>query len=106
MHGQRGWTLEGVLPTAVLLLLLLEVLRTALQEPGQLLEDSGALHYQGLASANPTLERGLWGQGTAWILIGLLNMGLKSLDTAPELPAQRRSKTEKCWDFCLKIRLD
>lgn len=70
-----------MLPAAArLLLLLLEVLRAALQQPGQLLQQGGALGSQRLASADPTLERGLGREGAAWVLAVALEVGLDALD--------------------------
>ncbi len=62
---QRGRAPQRVLPAAACLFLLLEVLRAALMQPGQLLQEGGALGSQRLASADPTLERRLRWEGAA-----------------------------------------
>jgi len=80
MRCQRGWTPQGVLPAAAGHLLLLQVLRTALQQPGQLLQEGGALGSQRLASADPTLEGGLGWEGAAFVLTVALEVGLNGLD--------------------------
>lgn len=67
-----------MLPAAARLLLLLEVLWAALMQPGQLLQEGGALGSQRLASANPTLERCLGREAAAWVLT--LQVGLDALD--------------------------
>lgn len=68
-----------MLPAAACLLLLLEVLGAALQQPGQLLKEGGALGDQRLASVDPVLERGLGWECAAWVLNVALELGLDAL---------------------------
>lgn len=77
---QRGRAPQGVLPAAARLLLLLQVLGAALQQPGQLLQEGGALGGQRLASADPTLERGLRREAAAWVLTVALEVGFYALN--------------------------
>lgn len=78
---QRGWTPQGVLPAATRLLLLLKVLRAALMQPDQLLQEGGTLGGQCPASAHPTLERCLGREGAVWVLSVALQVGFDALNT-------------------------
>lgn len=69
-----------MLPAAAGLLLLLEVLRAALQQPGQLLQEGGTLGSQLLSFGDPTLERGLRREGAVCVLTVALEVGLDALD--------------------------
>lgn len=86
LSGQWGGAPQGELPTAPPLLLLLEVLGAALQQPGQLLQEGGALSGQRLAPAHPLSEGGLGGQGAAGGLTVALQVGLKALNTVCQPP--------------------
>ena len=94
MYSQRGRAPQGVLPAAARLLFLLKVLRAALQQPGQLLEERCALNSQHLASADPALERGLGRDATAWVLTVALEVGLDVLYTVSQPPGGGRMKKD------------
>lgn len=80
VSGERGRAPQGVLPAAARLLLLLQVLRAALVEPAELLQEGGDLSSQLLASAHPTLQGVLRGEGAAWTLILTLEVNLDTLN--------------------------
>lgn len=62
------------------LFFLLEVLRTALMQPSQLLQECGALGCQCLASTDPALERCLRWEAATVVLTVVLQVGLDILD--------------------------
>lgn len=78
MRGERRRAPQGALPVAACILLLLEVLQAALMQPGQLLQEGGALGSQPLASADPILKRCLGREAATGILP--LQMVLDALD--------------------------
>lgn len=95
-HRRRAH--ERVLPAAAGLLLLLEVLRAALMQPHQLLQEGGALGGQRLTSADPRLQRRLGREAAGWVLV--LRAGLHTLDGVRQPPGSRdQTKRETLFFF-------
>lgn len=80
MHCQWGRAHQGVLPAAGCLLLLLKVFWAALMQPGQLLQEGGALDNQRLAFTDPIVKGRLGREAAACVLTVALQLSLDILD--------------------------